>query len=84
MADIFGAPATKARAVTPSDTKDATTRIDARALYVGTTGDLTVVMKDDPTDTGVLFKTVPVGTIELSVKYVLSTGTTATNLVALY
>lgn len=80
----YSAPATKAAPVVPSDTLDATTQIDARALYVGTTGNIRGILKDDVTNTPITFTAVPVGTLEISFKYILATSTTATNLVALY
>ncbi len=52
-----------------------------RAIYVGTTGDIAVHMADGQTIT---FKTVPVGPFPIQVDQVLSTGTTAAELIALY
>lgn len=69
-----------ARTVTPSDTvnmPDGT----ARALYVGVTGNLTVVMANGTVQ---LFSNVPVGILPIQVSRVNSTATTATNIVALY
>lgn len=73
------APAFKAVAVTPSDS---TVLETTRSLYVGVTGDLTVLMDGDTV--AVLFKAAPVGYHPLQVTKVLSTGTAATNIVALY
>jgi len=58
----------------------------AKALYVGTAGDITLVTAGDLSVAGtpVLFKAVPVGTLPVQVRRVLATGTTATDLVALY
>lgn len=74
-----GAPATDAFAITPSDTEEFV--YVTRGIYVGGTGNVTVLMQDGST---VLFAAVPTGVI-LPVKAarVNSTGTTATNLVAL-
>ncbi len=70
-------PAMSAVAVTKSDS----TVIDiTRALYIGTTGDLAVRMADGNTIT---FKTVPVGLLPIQVDKVLSTGTTAAEIIAL-
>lgn len=69
--------------VTPSDTvplADIT-----RSVYVGGTGDLTVIFQDDATGTPVTFKAVPVGTVlNIAVGTVKATGTTATNIVAMF
>jgi hypothetical protein len=71
-------PARSAIAVTKSD---ATVIQNTRALYVGGTGDLTVRMADG--NTAVLVA-VPAGALlPISVDMVLSTGTTATSIVAL-
>lgn len=65
-------------AVTASD---ATIIPVTRSLYVGTTGNINVKMADGQT---VLFSNVPVGIFPLQVTQVLSTTTTASNIVALY
>lgn len=72
------APAHGAFLVTPGD---ATFIPVTRALYVGTTGNLNVRMADDQT---VLFTAVPVGIFPIQVDQVLATGTSASNIVALY
>lgn len=90
----YSAPADEAIAVTPSDSvaivsgwvvysKDASNDTNAtRGLYIGTTGDVSVQMYR--TGTAVVFKTVPAGVIlPISVIRVNSTGTTASNIVAL-
>ena len=70
-------------AVTPSDTVDLPDI--TRAVYVGGAGDLTVIFQDDATATPVTFKAVPVGTVlAIAVGIIKSTGTTATNIVAMY
>ncbi len=62
-------------------TSDVTVIPPTRALYVGGTGNLNVVMVDGQT---VLFSAVPVGIFPIQVTKVMSTSTTATNIVALY
>ena len=72
--------ANSAAAVTPSDTTNLASGF-TRAIYVGGTGDLAVVMIDGTT---VTFKAVPAGTLlPVAVTRVNSTGTSATNIVAL-
>jgi hypothetical protein len=74
-------PAVNAAAITPSDTTDLTQF--TRFLYVGGTGDITVNMAGSGAT--VLFKAVPVGVVlPIRVSRVLATGTTATNVVALW
>lgn len=69
-----------AAAVTPSD---ATEIPVTRALYVGGSGDIAVLMGEDTNS--VVFASVPGGFIlPIQVSKVLSTGTTATNVLALY
>lgn len=69
-----------ALAVTPSDSAELL--YFSSALYVGGAGHLTVITMSGET---VEFRAVPVGTvIKLRVKQVLSTGTTATFIVALW
>lgn len=69
----------KATAVVPSDT----TVIPAtKGLYVGVAGDVSVVMADG---SAITFKALAAGVIhKLSVTEVKATGTTATDIVALY
>lgn len=75
-------PADGAFAVTPSDV---TVLVGARALYVGGAGNLTVEMLNPESAAAtVTFSGVPAGTLlPISVERVLSTGTTATLIVAL-
>ncbi len=90
-------PAVSARsaiAVTPSDTKDVTDVTGdnapyyASALYVGATGDVTVVTASDQSNSGagtaVTFKSVPVGWFPVQVRRVMATNTTASQIVGLY
>lgn len=74
-------PAFDAAAVTPHDTNDLA--FTARALYVGTGGDVPAILKADATS--VTFRNVPAGSIlPVSVKRVLAAGTTASNILALW
>jgi len=75
----FEAPAIGASAVTPNDSTDLSQ--PSRALFVGGAGNLTVDMTngDNVVFTGVLAGSV----LPFRVKRVYSTGTTATNIVAL-
>lgn len=85
MADNFAgystglnSPASNAVAVTKSD---ATVLTTTRALYIGGAGDVAVTMAGGG---NVTFSAVPVGTLlPLRVTKVLSTGTTATLILAL-
>ena len=73
-------PARKAAAVTKSDA----TIVNCRGLYVGGAGDVAVLMADDPS-TAVTFSSVPAGTLlPIACKKIMSTNTTATNMVALF
>jgi hypothetical protein len=73
-------PLTSAVAVTPHNTNELS--YVTRALYVGGTGDVAVTMQDSG---DVTFADVPAGTLlPLRVKIVKSTGTDATNIVALW
>lgn len=74
------APYMDGAAVTPSDSADLT--YITRGVYVGGAGAVALIT---PAGTTITFAAVPVGTI-LPVKAarIKSTGTTATNLVALY
>lgn len=72
------APAHGAVSVTPNDS---TVLVTTRSLFVGVSGNLAVQMADGQTIT---FANVPVGIFPIQVDKVLSTGTTATNIIALY
>ena len=80
-ADFHG-PATKAFAITSSET--ANTSYTTRAVYVGETGDLTVEMADDALGTTTLFKAVPAGTILPIRVRKQRTATTANSVVGMY
>jgi hypothetical protein len=68
-------------AVTPHDTNELT--YTARALYIGGAGDVALIAGGD--SAAVTLASVPAGTIlPIRAKVVKSTGTTATNIVALY
>lgn len=71
-------PAHGAVAITPSD---ATEFPPTRSIYVGVSGNIAVTMVDGQT---VTFLSVPIGIIALQVIKVLATGTTATDMIALY
>lgn len=73
-------PAYGAAVLTLHDTNELA--VYSRAIYVGGTGNLKVTMVDGSTPT---FTAIPVGTIlPICVKVAWSTGSTATNVVALY
>ena len=76
-------PAINFAAVTPHNSTDFA---PARALYVGVGGDVAAVSRDlTGAETAVVFKNVPSGTIlPVRCRRVNSTGTTATDIVALY
>ena len=81
VADLT-ASAVKLRTITPHDTNELTLGM-CRAVYVGTGGDLTVIVRDD-TD-AVPMTNIPSGSVvPIMARIVKSTGTTATGLVALY
>lgn len=67
-----------ASTITPSDSANLENPVSA--IYVGGTGNLSVVMANGESAT---FTNVPVGVLEIAVVKVLSTGTTATGLVGL-
>ena len=53
----------------------------SRALYIGTSGDVSVEMAG--VGSAIIFVTVPVGILQIEVTRVNSTNTTASNMVAL-
>ena len=71
-------PARAVEAVTPNDSASI---VDVKALYIGTTGDVTI---DTPDSTNVIFSNVPAGFIlPVQATKVYLTGTTVSNIVAL-
>jgi hypothetical protein len=72
------APATRYAAVTPNDS----TVVNARALYVGTAGNL--ALKADANAATVTFSNVPAGTVLPVGAWFVMAATTASNIVALY
>jgi hypothetical protein len=81
-ASLFASPAgpcRRAAAVTPSDSADLANV--SRALYVGVSGDVVVITQGGDT---VTFKAAPVGVLPIAVSRVKSTGTAATNILALW
>jgi len=73
-------PARNAMAITPNDGTDLASV--TRGIYVGVSGDIALVTAGGQT---VTFKTAAQGsTIPIQAARVLSTGTTATNLIGLY
>lgn len=71
-------PATGVEAVTPSNSVNLSKT--SRALYVGVSGDIAVVMRDGTTAT---LLSAAIGYHPLRVTRVNATGTTATNIVSL-
>jgi len=70
-------------AITPSDTVDI--RQTTNRLYVGGAGNIRVTLAGMAEDQFLNFTSVPVGTmLEIQVKRVWATGTTATNLLGLW
>ena len=80
--------ATAASAITKSDTFGTSQFLDGASLFVGVGGDVAVVMNGvatganlAATDVDVIFKNVPSGTfLPISVDYLVSTGTTASDI----
>ncbi len=87
MADPFesnssglDSPAKSAAAVTPNDSTDLGTT--CRALYIGVSGDVKVNMAGSGDD--IVFKAAPVGMLPVRASRVHATGTTATDIVAVW
>lgn len=81
-------PARYAAVITPSDTVAVAigpASEYAKSLYVGVTGNLTVITSGDNSNgglgTAILFSNVPVGWFPLQVRAVMATGTTASGIV---
>lgn len=76
-------PGLHAEAITPADATDLTAV--TRGVYVGVTGDVTVVMMGTEGDSSVTFTAVPAGSVlPIRVREISATGTTATDIVALW
>jgi hypothetical protein len=76
-------PADLGIAITPDDNTDLVT--NTRGLFVGTTGNVSVIFAADAAGTAVLLKNVPSGTLlPICVRRVRSALTTATDIVGLY
>jgi hypothetical protein len=75
----FGCDHSEAVSLASADYVPATAR---RRLYVGGTGNVKVDTAGG--ETGITFNAVPVGFLDLHVTRIYKTGTTATNLVALW
>lgn len=76
-----GQPARGAAAVTPNDTTDLPTY--ARALFIGTAGNISVIPVNNDDAAPVTLK-VAAGVLPVQVRRVRATGTTAADIVALY
>lgn len=74
-------PVQNAVAVTPSDSADLPDG-PCRALYVGTTGNISLIPSGG--GSAVTFTAVAVGVLPVAAKRVRSTSTTASNILALY
>ena len=94
MGQFFNQPdfATEAKLILPVDTIAAGTNLNSSCLYVGTAGDVNVIMTSKFGPNGeypiileaVKFKNVPAGSIlPVIVDFVLATGTTASDFIAL-
>jgi hypothetical protein len=75
----IGGPYRNAAAITPSDTTDLPQT--TLKLYVGVAGDVAVIMANGA---AVTFHAMPVGMHAIQIARVKATGTTATNLIALW
>jgi len=75
----YGQPATHVFSITPSDSSELS--VVTRALYVGNTGDVSVMLVQG---TIAVFARVPTGQVlSIRARKVFATGTTATNLVGM-
>lgn len=80
FADSPMAPASRCFPITLSDSNELTEV--TKAIYVGTSGD--IVLKPLESAIAVIFRNVPAGTIlDVRVRQVLATGTTAADIVGL-
>ncbi|MBU1346641.1 MAG: hypothetical protein KKA16_06775 [Alphaproteobacteria bacterium] len=76
------APARRIQAVTPAD--DADLPMLAKALFIGTAGDLKIVPVASPDGEPVTLKNHPTGYVAVQTRRVWATGTTAVDIVALF
>jgi hypothetical protein len=94
MGQFFNQPdfGTEASVITPTDLIKPSSNLGGVCLYVGTAGDVSVIMVNKYGPNGELpvilqavkFKNVPAGSIlPVIVDFVVATGTTATDMVAL-
>ena len=94
MGQFFNQPdfGTEASVIVPTDSIKAATNLSGVCLYVGTAGDIKVIMTSKFGPNGELpvvldaitFKNVPAGSIlPVIVDFVLQTGTTASDLISL-
>ncbi len=73
-------PARNADTISPDDATDIA--FTTRSLYIGGSGDVAVRMAGETST--VIFRSVPTGVLPVRVDRVLTTGTTATDIVALW
>jgi len=94
MGQFFNQPdfGTEATVILPTDIITAQTNRNSSCLYVGTAGDVAVIMQSKFGPNGeypvildaITFKNVPAGSIlPIIVDFVVATGTTASDLIAL-
>ncbi len=76
------APARRIQAVTPDD--DGDLPVLAKALFLGTPGDVRLVPVASADGAPVTLKNHPVGYVAVQTRRVMATGTTATQIVALF
>ena len=94
MGQFFNQPdfGTEAKAIVPADTVNAAANLNSSCLYIGTGGDVKVIMNSKfgpdgeyPTaSAAITFNNVPDGSfLPVIVDFVLLTGTTATDIIAI-
>jgi hypothetical protein len=81
--NTLDSPASRALAITPSDSTDLT--FVTKAIYVGGGGSIKVELVGDTTPANVTFTSVQAGSIlPIRVRKIYSANTTATNIIGLY
>ncbi len=75
-------PARRIQTLTPNDASDLT--VVAKALYLGLSGDLTIVPAGSVDGTPVTLKNHPAGYVPVQVRRLHATGTTAAQIVGLF